>query len=152
MHDCEHFSWSKLLSRMIPSMGCLYEIGLIFRPKFSILPHSLASNFNRNLFRLANTIKRYLNKRLASTASIFRVSVNAECSKYKKDFVALNSKYHRVCCIKNVTTFSLLESIQNIDNRIQLKYIFYIFKMSEFKNHWEFKNIASKNVSSAPYE
>ena len=54
----------------------------------------------------------------------------------------------RVCCIKNFTTFSLLESIQNIDNRIQLKYIFHIFKMSEFKNHWEFKNIASKNVSS----
>ena len=38
-----------------------FEIGLIFRPDFSTLPHSLASNFNRNLFRLANTIKMYLN-------------------------------------------------------------------------------------------
>ena len=53
-------------------MGCLYELGLIFRPNFSILPRSLAPKFYRNLFRL----KKIFNLALGSTNSIFRVGVS----------------------------------------------------------------------------
>ena len=32
MHSCEYFSCNKLLPKMVPSIGCLYELGPIFRP------------------------------------------------------------------------------------------------------------------------
>ena len=68
-----------ICSKIIPSMGCLYELGLIFRPTLWPALVILGSKFSINVTRKVDWSSLFRNFSGICRGSIFDVSKNAVC-------------------------------------------------------------------------
>ena len=68
-----------ICSKIIPSMGCLYELGLIFRPTLWPALVILGSKFSINVTRKVDWSSLFRNFSGICRGSIFDVSKNAAC-------------------------------------------------------------------------